>query len=319
MKRTLIPWILILLAGLLAACAAPAAMRNLESISPQMEELEAVSPGADLSVAGGAPEAQAFIAEERAVGGAQARGIEPLVIRTANLTLVVKDPAEAAAEIGRLAEGMDGFVVFSNVYQTSYNGGTTTQASLNIRVPSERLDEALERIKEMAIEVQRNELRGEDVTQQYVDLQSRLRNLEAAEETLREIMASATRTEDVLQVYRELTQIREQIEMIKGQMQYFEDAARLASIQIELIPDELAQPLQIGGWRPQGTAKEALEALIRTLQLLANVTIWLVIYVLPVLLVIFGPLALIGRAIVRRYRRGKAAGQTREGEAKGKG
>jgi hypothetical protein len=249
-------------------------------------------------------------------GGREALAVEPLVIRSANLTLVVKDPAATAREIRDLAEEMGGFVVFSNIYQTSYNGGTTTQASLNIRVPSERLDEALERLRGMSGEPpRREEVRGEDVTQQYVDLKSRLRNLEATEEQLLEIMEAATETEDVLRVFEQLQGIREQIEVLKGQIQYFEDAARLASIQIELIPDELAQPLQIGRWQPQGTAKEALEALIRTLQLLANLAIWLVIYVTPVLLVIFGPMALVIRAVLRRTRRRKAAQKASTGES----
>jgi Rad3-related DNA helicase len=134
--------------------------------------------------------------------------IEPLVIRNANLSLVVEDPAESADEIASMAETMGGFVVSSNIYQTTYgtSQASTTRASITIRVPADRLDEALDEIVEDAIEVREKNISGQDVTQEYTDLQSRLRNLEAAEEQLREIMASTTKTEDVLEVFNDLRQ-----------------------------------------------------------------------------------------------------------------
>jgi hypothetical protein len=238
--------------------------------------------------------------------------IEPLVIRNANLSLVVDDPAESAEEIASMAESMGGYVVNSNIYQTTYGSSQipTTRAYLLIRVPVERLDEALDKIVEDAIEVSERNVTGEDVTQEYTDLESRLRNLEAAEEQLREIMDSTTKTEDVLMVFNDLRQVREEIEVIKGQMNYYEDSARLSAISIDLIPDVLAQPIQIGGWRPEGTAKDALETLVKTLQFLADFGIWLVICVLPIILIFGIPGFFVIRSILRRRRAKKAALQT---------
>jgi hypothetical protein len=119
-------------------------------------------------------------------------------------------------------------------------------------------------------------------------------------------MASAVKTEDVLRVFQDLRQVREEIEVIKGQMKYFEESARLSAISVELIPDALAQPLQIGRWQPQGTAKEALETLIRSLQFLADAGIWLVICILPILVIFGVPGYFAGRAILR-YRRERKA------------
>jgi hypothetical protein len=203
---------------------------------------------------------------------------------------------------------MGGFVVSSYLYQTAYGSGdlTTTQGTLTIRVPAERLDEVLEAIKSTAIEVRSENISGEDITQQYVDLQSRLRNLEAAEEQLQEIMGSATRTEDVMMVYNQLVQVRGEIETVKGQMQYFEQAARLSAVTLELIPDAAAQPLQIAGWRPEGTAKAAVEALVRTLQFLADAGIWAVICVAPVGLLLGLPAYFIVRSIRRRRKAARA-------------
>jgi hypothetical protein len=240
--------------------------------------------------------------------GGEAAPIEPLVIRNANLTLVVEDPTQSADDISSLAESMGGFVVTSNVYQTTYGSSEipTTRASITIRVPVERLNEAIDTIVEQVIEVRVKNISGEDVTREYTDLQSRLKNLEAAEEQLREIMDNATETEDVLKVFDDLSAVRGEIEVIKGQMTYYEDSARLSAISIELIPDELAQPLSIGGWRPQGTAKDAVEALINTLQFLVDAGIWLVICVAPILLLLGVPGFFIARRILNWRRKNQA-------------
>ncbi len=230
--------------------------------------------------------------------------IERLVIRNANLVIVVEDPSASASSITQLAELMGGYVVSLNVYQSAYGDGlSATYASITIRVPAERLSEALDEIKERAVEVRSENISGQDVTQEYTDLKSQLRNLEAAEEELREIMGSLTKAEDVLRVYETLRQVRQEIEIIKGRMQYFEQSARLSAISIELLPDVVSQPLQIGRWQPEGTAKEALQSLISALQFLANATIWLVIYVLPVLLLLSIPFWVIRWIIIRRRAR----------------
>lgn len=266
------------------------------------------SPALDRSFAepfaAGAPVAEFAESEAQDLAGDSASfnraaaSIEPLVIRTANLVLVVEDPSSSADAIGELAKELGGFVVFSNVFQTNLSDfSQVTRASITIRVPSEKLDSALDQIEKNSIEVRERSVRGEDVTQQYTDLQSRLRNLDVAEEQLREIMGSAVRTEDVLRVFQDLSNVREQIEVIKGQINFFEDSARLSSVSVELIPDELAQPLQIGGWRPEGTAKQALEMLIRTLQFIIDAGIWAVICIVPIVLI----LGLPGYFTVRRY------------------
>ncbi len=229
-----------------------------------------------------------------------------MVIKNANLSIVVKDPAQTLDEIMAMAEEMDGFVVSSNLWQTTLQGGATVpQASVTIRVPAKYLDEALDQIKTGAGTVRSENVSGEDVTREYTDLQSRLRNLEAAEAQLTEIMEDARKTEDVLQVYNNLVQVREEIEVIKGQMQYYEQAAAFSSIQVDIIADEADQPLQIGGWQPVGVVKNALEALINAVQFLINAAIWLIIFVAPVLILIGVPIWLFIRGVIWLFRRSK--------------
>ena len=257
------------------------------------------------------PAVESFVEMEDSYGGEfdaniahQPAAMERLVIRNANLVIVVEDPSASASAINELAEQMGGYVVSLNVYQSTYGDGlSATYASTTIRVPAERLNEALDKIKEGTVEVRSENISGQDVTQEYTDLESQLRNLEAAEEDLREIMGSLTKAEDVLRVYENLRQVRQEIEIIKGRMQYFEQSARLSAISVELLPDVVSQPLQIGRWQPEGTAKEALQALIKALQFLANATIWIVIYALPVLLLLSIPFWVIRWVVIRRRAR----------------
>lgn len=231
-----------------------------------------------------------------------------IVIKDANLSLVVNQPLESVDRITSMADRMGGYTVNANVYyRTLESGEEIPQANVTIRVPAERLNEALEQIE---AESHRPPLyrtvNSQDVTSQYVDLQSRQRNLEVAEEQLQAIMQDARRTEDVLNVYSQLVQVREQIEVIRGQIQYFDQASALSSISLELIANESVQPLTIAGWEPAGVAKTAIQSLLNSLQSLAYAGLWFILFYMPLLLIIAAPLFagfLIIRAIARRGRK----------------
>lgn len=288
----------------ISACAAPAAQgpapgfasAGVPTPAPAMPESFArapMSPPADVSappVAGGAA--------DQAV---QSR----LIIRTADLTIVVQDTQAQMDALAKLAEELGGFVVSSSASRV---GDDALQGTVTLRVDAARFDEAMNRIRALAVEVRSESVRGEDVTAEYVDLDARLKNLEATEAQLQKILEQATTTEDVLAVYRELTEIRGQIEQIKGRMKYLSQSAALATISVTLIPDVLAQPIQVGGWRLEGVVKQAFEALIATLQGLASLLVWLVIVVLPVLLILALPIVLI-IWLIRRAQRGKQAAE----------
>lgn len=224
-----------------------------------------------------------------------AQTADRLVIKNANLTIIVPDPIVSVDRISQMAEALGGYVVGANLYQTYLaNGGQAPQGTLTLRVPVEKLDEALTQIKAETSQPVRNEnISSEDVTSQYTDLESRLRNLEAAEAQLQKIMEQAVETEDVLSVYNHLVQTREQIEIIKGQMKYYAQSAALSLITVELIPDAATQPLQIGGWQPEGVAREAVQDLIYALQDLTEWLIRFAIYTLPLLLITFLPIVLV--------------------------
>jgi predicted negative regulator of RcsB-dependent stress response len=231
------------------------------------------APAEELSFA--AATAAPAAAEAPALGGGEATTVERLVIKNASLSIVVDDPTATVRNITSLAEGTGGFVVSTNTYQTTFGPDATAvqRANIAIRVPSAQFNSVLDQIRAMAVEVENENISGQDVTADYVDLQSRLKNLEAAEAQLQSIMEEATKTEDVLNVYNQLVYTREQIEVIKGQMKYYQEAAALSSISIELIPNVATQPIEIGGWHPEGTAKQAIEILVRIVQSLVDLAI----------------------------------------------
>ncbi len=250
-------------------------------------------------------------ADEANFGGAvisAEQDVKRIVIKNANLSIVVDDPAKTMDEISALADELNGYVVSANLNKyTTENNIEVPHATITIRVPAEKLTEAIEAIeKKSNQEPLSKSIDSQDITSEYTDLQSRLRNLESTEEQLRKIMDEAVRTEDVLAVYNQLVSIREQIEVVKGQIKYYDEAAALSAISVDILANEAVQPLTIGGWQPVGVAKDAVQALINTLKVLANIVIWLIIFILPILLVLFVIFFLPIRALIRKMRRNKA-------------
>lgn len=230
-----------------------------------------------------------------------------LVIENADISIVVSDVETRMKDIQIMAQQMGGYVVSSNLYRNyTSNYVEVPEAQVVIRVPSVKLDDALTAIKKDVVDVQSETRSGKDVTAEYVDLQSHLKNLEAAEAQLEEIMKQATTTEDVVNVFNQLTSYRDQIEQVKGQIKYYEEAAALSAITVSIVAEAKAKPIEIGGWEPKGVALKAVQDLIYYLQNFVDFLIRFVIYTLPVLITICVPLYLVflGVRVVFRKLRG---------------
>lgn len=281
MKKQLI--VVFTLAALLLASCAAGRSAEVESMAPWDGGVTADFAG-EMDYA--AQEKAASFDQEILTSEAQVR----MVIKDASLSIVVEDPGATMQAISSLAEDLGGYVVTSNLFRTQTDSGLEVpQANVTLRVPADKLDQALEVIKSGAGQVLSENVSGQDVTQEYTDLDSRLRNLERAEEQLADIMEQTRNTEDVLNVYNRLVEVREQIEVIKGQMLYYERSAAMSSISVYIQANEAVQPLKIGNWQPVGVAKKAIQALINTLKTLANILIWMALYILPVAAILFFP------------------------------
>ncbi len=291
---------IVLTMSLLASCASltPASSsRSSEGVSQDM----AVAPQA-------APPMEKAMAEESApISDYSTSGssVERIVIKNGNLSVVVPDPAVSMDAISKIASGMGGYVVASNIYKTTTNSGLEVPAAnITIRVPAEQMDVALKQIKAMvedpAVDILSEDISGQDVTNEVTDLESRLRNLQAAETQLLEIMDNATKTEDVLSVFQELTTVRGEIEVIQGQIKYYRESASLSAISVYLQAKAAVEPITVAGWQPGVQVQKALQALVNGGKYLVNLLIWLILFVLPLLAIIFLPIYFIIKAIRKR-------------------
>jgi len=235
--------------------------------------------------------------------------IERIVIKNASLSIAVQDPSAGMQAIAKMAEGMGGFVVNSNLYKTYTSENVEVPvADITVRIPAEQLEEAMTQVKALVPDAQTDilseNISGQDVTSEYTDTESRLNNLRSAEAQLVKIMEAASETEDVMSVFRELTSVREQIEVLQGQLNYYNESARLSALSVNLQAKEALKPITVAGWQPGLQAQRALQALVNALKGLVNLLIFAVIVLLPVVLIIGLPVYFIVKAV--RKQRAKA-------------
>jgi hypothetical protein len=311
MKKKIV-FIFIVLTLALAACGVAA------TPAPQAPAMRTYGTGGGVTNESGAAPAPAAPSDSVTTKGLanSTAAQDRLIVMTVDLSVVVADPQKKMDAINQMAKDLGGYLVSMNMSQVyTQNGDTAPQGTISIRVPAARLDDALSQIKAGVVDVQSENRAGQDVTSQYVDLQSQLTNLEKAETDLQAIMDEAknnpgndstTKTQDVLNVYNQIVNIRGQIEQIKGQMKYIEETTSTSAINVTLIAEKTIKPIEIGGWKPQGVARDAVQALVKFLQGFVNFVIYLVLLILPILIVVFGPIALIIWGIIALVRRRKA-------------
>jgi hypothetical protein len=212
----------------------------------------------------------------------------PMIVRTATLTIIVADTGKAIEKIASAVEQNGGYVSGSNVWRETEQ----LRAKVTLRVPSTGLRSTLGAIRACGIRVQSETMSSDEVTQEYVDLGSQLKNLEATEVELRELMTAvrqhAKKASEVLEMSQQLTAVRGQIEQARGRMRYLEQMTSYATVNVELVPDAVAKPVVEPGWQPVAVAKDAARALTNVFKEIATAAIWLAIYALPIVLLLGG-------------------------------
>lgn len=216
----------------------------------------------------------------------QREALQRMIIRSANISMIVDDTAGSIDRITAAAESVGGYVSDSKVWRD----GEQLRGSITLRVPSDRLSAALAVVRRLAVRINSETIGSQDATQEYVDLESQLRNLEVTEVELRQLMTTirqnSKKASEVLEIYQQLSTIRSQIEQIKGRMRYLSQMTSFASMQIDLVPNALAKPVVEPGWQPLVIVKDASRSLVEALQSFAAAVIWLGIYILPILLIL---------------------------------
>ncbi|MFN8485857.1 MAG: DUF4349 domain-containing protein [Anaerolineae bacterium] len=304
----LIPFVsVILLFGVtLAGCAArPSSSYPASSVA---QSAPVAAPAAPMP-----PSAMRDAAGKAANGGAASPAAESgdaipaaadsrLIVRNGELGIVVGDAEAARGRIQRIAEGAGGFVTNANLYREN----DVVRGTITLRVPADKFDGALADIKGVGSRTENERISSSDVTEEYTDLNARLRNLEATERELLALLTTTRersgRADDVLAVYRELTTIRADIERIKGRIAYLDKSTAMATLVVTLLPSPTSRPIVDDAWAPLQTARDAFRAMLLMLQGLVNAAIWVAILGAPVLLLVGVPLAVLLWAI-RRWRR----------------
>jgi hypothetical protein len=164
---------------------------------------------------------------------------ERIIVRTVDMNLVVSNIPEALDGISTLARQFGGWVVNSS--RTFQH-----QALISIRVPANRLDEALQRLRGLAVEVESENSTSQDVTDEYVDNTSRLRSLRATEDALIKLLEKAEKVDEALNVQRELSRLQPEIESLAGRIKFLEETAAFSRVNVGLRLAPLKIPVDAG-------------------------------------------------------------------------
>ena len=221
-----------------------------------------------------APAAEEFAAGEASVSGDwPAQGdFDRKIVKTAELGIRAKNVRESAAQAQQVAAQFGGSVLSSQID----GGDGSTSAALVLSVPSPEFEKALDELRGIGKEVTTDTVSGEDVTEEFVDLESRERNLLAAEQSLLKLYDRAQSVNDALSIERELTNIRGQIEQVQGRMQYLEERTAYSQISLNIQP--VARPTPPSAWSAAHVVSRAWDASLGVLQALATVVLSAIVF-----------------------------------------
>jgi hypothetical protein len=329
----------VLITMLLAACgaAAPATQAPLEVLEAAATEAPAMEAPAmaEPSFAG-----QSLSKEGESVSQDQALGQAPLapmptaaayeisnqsgdltviersnrmIVKNADVRLMVKDTDVAIDRATQIIGDAGGYIVSSRVWYQDYYGNNLKYAAVTIGVPVDEFEHTLVRLRDLAVRVVDETAAGDDVTEQYVDLQSQLTNLEATRTRIQEFLKDTKTIEEALRINQELANIEAQIEQIKGRMNYLNDRSAYSTITINfepefpvLTPTPTATPYPTATpipWNPGQTFDDATGTVTLAYQGIANFLIWLVVAILPLVLpaalILWGLWKLVNRKTVK--------------------
>jgi len=210
-----------------------------------------------------------------------------MITKESFLSLVVKNVSDAQKKILKETKKLGGFVV-----QSYFNNPQEiASATITVRIPVKKLDQALTEFKKLAVKVVSESLLDSDITKEYNDIEARLNTLYKTKFKLEEIIKKASRISEILEAQRELTNIQQEIDTLIGQKQYLEKNAAFAKITIYLSTDELTLPYTpIDNWSPKLVFKQAVRSLVLFLRKIVTFLIWLFVYlplIIPLILITY--------------------------------
>lgn len=229
--------ILVLTGLVLAGCGA-AARENDDLARTFMSESAPSEPMAEAKRSADAASGAGFSGDSAATTLPSTR----MVIKTASLSVRVKDVANANTLAIQISEAAGGYVQYSSQYE---EGGE--RADLAIRVPPEGFLPLIARLEALG-HVDAKSISGEDVTEEYYDLDARLENLNEVRSRLFELLDRAAKVTDAIEVEEQLERVGGEINQIKGRMKYLQNMAGLATVNLSLYTDEKPATVPFINW-----------------------------------------------------------------------
>lgn len=309
-KFTLLTLLALTAAVVLSACGAPAAATE-EAPQGYTEEFAAATESAPaIEEAPVAPEADS--ASGLKDGSVYETGTDGnlaltthLIIKSAEMRLLVEDSDIAIDRLTQIVGDTGGYIISSKVWnQPHLDGINYKYATIMIGVPVNQFERALNRLRDLSIQVVNEGASGEDVTDQYVDLQSQLTNLEATRDRIKSFLDQAQNVDEALRINQQLSEIERQIEEIKGQINYLQDRSAFSTILVNIDPKlpEIIAPTPTPTptpepeiWKPGETVESAWKTLTRAYQNIIDILIWVLLVLVP----IFAPPVIIVWAILK--------------------
>lgn len=306
--------LIVLVALALAACGAPAptitelpaateppAMDIYGYAEPQ--SMEAGAPGQPAALPTAMLPAEAFKTGQENSAANPAAG--RMIIKNADMRLMVEDTDVALDRTTQLVGDLGGYIVSSRTWSQAYYEYNLKYATLTIGLPVGQFERALTRLRALSVEVVDETASGEDVTDQFVDLEAQVINLEATRDRIKSFLEDAKTVDEALRINQQLSEIERQIEQLKGQINYLQDRSAYSTITVNLepkLPELLTTPTPTPTpvpWKPGETFDAAKKTVTVAYQGIVEFLIWFAVVLIP----IFLPPVLIVWGLLRLLRR----------------
>lgn len=315
-----INFIVILFSAFLTACADSASNTNVYSVrNASVDQTDSTTSGRNSGGGGGgikdegqtgsggfganAPVAQVSLNQAEQTQTAPV-ATERKIIRNADLQLEANAPEESQQKIAQIAESKGGFVVESTQSGSDAKVTKRDTVTMTVRVPSAKFDEALSEIRQAASRVIVESIKGQDVTEEFIDIEARLKTQKALEAQFLEIMKRSNSVADALNVQTEIARVRGEIEKIEGRKRFLESQASLSTIKITLRTPAAFSANAPGFFNQLGQAfGSGFDAALSFTLFFVKALIAL----LPFLLLIVLPIYLVIRYLLRKNRRRQTA------------
>lgn len=224
------------------------------------------------------------------------------IIKNAELTLEVTSPNDAQRSVASIAETQGGFVVTSEtkISENHDPAKRTVEVKLIVRVPANQFDAALAAIEKLSTNVIHRGISGSDVTEEFIDLEARIRTQKALELQFIEIMKQAGNISDALEVQRQIAGVRTEIEKLDGRRRFLENRASLSTITVDL-----KSPVLIAV-NTSSFGRSLRESVSDSVGVASAIVLGLTrffIVMVPIVVLIILPVGLIASVLVRRARR----------------